>query len=240
MKSGDLLWQSLAVARFSVGEYAALTVAGVIDITDVFPLVQLRADAMQAAVPIGEGARAAIMKLSQAEVINLCEQVDGYLVPANYNCPGQIVVSGEMNAVNELLEIAKINKIKAIKLPVSAPFHSKLMESAAKVLREKLMLINFSEPVCQVYMNVDAEPLISAKDVAEKLILQAKSPVYWEQTLRNMQRDGINTFIEFGPGHTLTDFVKKTFGDNETIHALNVENLNSLNAVVKQLGGNQI
>ena len=111
------------VAGFSIGEYAALVAADVIKIEDAFRVVQKRADFMQEAVPVGEGAMAAVMKLSEAEVKALCDEVEGYVIPANYNCPGQIVVSGEAKSVDKLLEITKKRKIRAMKLAVSAPFH---------------------------------------------------------------------------------------------------------------------
>ena len=118
-------------AGFSLGEYAALVAAGCLKLEDAFPLVQLRADAMQEAVPVGEGAMAAVMKLPADDVESLCAEVDGYVVCANYNSPAQTVVSGEAGAVDALVKLCKERKVRAMKLPVSAPFHCKLMEPAA-------------------------------------------------------------------------------------------------------------
>lgn len=219
-----------AVAGFSLGEYGALVAAGVIDINDVFPLIQKRAEFMQEAVPIGQGAMAAVMKLSTGEVENLCNEVDGYVIPANYNCPGQIVVSGEEKAIDRLIGIAKERKIKAMKLAVSAPFHCEMMAPAAEKLKQPLAETKFNVPVIPVYMNVDAKPENDPAEIRKKLILQAKSPVHWEETLRNMAMIGINTFIELGPGRTLSSFVKKTFG--EDVGYFNVTDMETLDKTV--------
>lgn len=224
-----------AVAGFSLGEYAALVAAGVIRLEDVFPVVQMRADYMQDAVPVGKGAMAAIMKLNEEEIIALCNEVGGYVAPANYNCPGQIVVSGESQAVDELLRIAKERKIRAMKLPVSAPFHCEMMNSAAENLRGPLNKIDFSVPAIPVYLNVDASAESNPEKIKEKLLLQAKSPVRWEDTLRNMFKVGIDTFIELGPGKTLSGFVKKTFKSGvEIFNVTDLQSLNSTMAAIKE------
>lgn len=224
-----------AVAGFSLGEYAALVAAGVIRMEDVFPLIQKRADYMQEAVPIGEGAMAAVMKQTAEEVEALCNEVDGYVIPANYNCPGQIVVSGETEAVERLCELAKERKIKAMKLQVSAPFHCDMMAPAAEKLEEPLAKTQFSSPTVPVYLNVDAKQEADPEAIRRKLIQQAKSPVHWEETLRNMKTDGINTFIELGPGKTLSGFVKKTFCDE--VRFFNVTDLETFNTVIEALKG---
>ena len=224
-----------AAAGFSLGEYAALVAAGVISITDVFPLVQKRADFMQEAVPVGKGAMAAVMKLSAEEVEALCNETEGYVIPANYNCPGQIVVSGETGAVEKLCELAKDRKIRAMKLAVSAPFHCELMTPAAENLREPLKHTVFSASQIPVYMNVDARPETDAENIREKLVAQAKSPVRWEDTLRNMKEAGIDTFIELGPGKTLSGFVKKTFG--EEVRFFNVTDTETLRNTIEAIRG---
>ena len=222
-----------AAAGFSLGEYAALVAAGVIDINDVFPLIQRRADLMQEAVPVGKGAMAAVMRLTAEEVLALCEEVEGYVAPANYNCPGQIVVSGEADAVDRLCALAKERKIRAAKLPVSAPFHCGLMEPAAENLKEPLRKTPFSPPRVPVYMNVDAKRETDPERIRVKLAAQARSPVRWEETLRNMVDDGIDTFIEAGPGNTLSGFVKKTF--QEAVRVFNVTGADTLDAVIDAL-----
>ena len=224
-----------AAAGFSLGEYAALVAAGVIDIKDVFQLIQQRADFMQEAVPVGKGAMAAVMKQSAEEVEALCKEVDGYVIPANYNCPGQIVVSGETEAVDKRCEIAKERKIKAVKLAVSAPFHCEMMAPAAENLKGPLAKTQFSVPSVPVYLNVDAKPETDPKAIREKLIQQAKSPVHWEETLRNMAEDGVDTFIELGPGKTLSGFVKKTFGGE--VRFFNVTDAETLKAAIEAVRG---
>ena len=204
-------------AGFSLGEYAALVAAGCLAIEDAFPLVQLRADAMQEAVPVGEGAMAAVMKVDAAELEELCEQVDGYVVCANYNSPAQTVVSGEASAVDALVALLKERKIRAMKLPVSAPFHCELMAPAAEKLAEAIGGVSLSDPRLPVYMNVDASPLECAADLPAKMTAQAKSPVRWRQTLERMWDDGFTSFLECGPGSTLSGFVKKTLPNAETL-----------------------
>lgn len=227
--------QPAAVAGFSLGEYAALVAAGVIDLNNVFPVIQKRADYMQEAVPVGKGAMAAVMKLSDTEVEDLCSEVEGYVAPANFNCPGQIVVSGETEAVDKLLGIAKERKIRAMKLAVSAPFHCEMMNPAAENLRMPLSTITFSSPAIPIYMNVDAEAESETERILEKLILQAKSPVRWEKTLRNMYAAGIDTFIELGPGKTLSGFVKKTFTNGEEVSIYNVTDQETLETTITAL-----
>ncbi len=222
-----------AVAGFSLGEYAALVAAGSMDINDVFPLVQKRADYMQDAVPVGKGAMAAILRVSEEEVRSLCKEANGYVTPANYNCPGQIVVSGGNDAIDSVCEIAKSSKIRAVKLPVSAPFHCELMDPAAKKLKESLSSITLSAPKVPVYLNVDGKSESDPNCIKEKLIEQAKSAVMWERTIRNMASDGIDTFVELGPGNTLSGFVKKTFGDE--FKTLNVTDLVSLENTLEYL-----
>lgn len=206
-----------AMAGFSLGEYAALVAAGVLQMEDAFRIVQLRADAMQEAVPVGEGAMAAVMKVDGERIQAICDAVDGYVVPANYNSPAQIVVSGEMAAVDAVMAVCKEQKIRAMKLPVSAPFHCAMMAPAAEEVRAALEGIEIGQPRVPVYLNVNAEPLESGKEVAGWLVEQTKSPVLWRQTLENMARDGMSTFVECGPGATLSGFVKKTLSDAQIL-----------------------
>lgn len=205
------------VAGFSLGEYAALVAAGCLTLEDAFPLVQLRADAMQEAVPIGEGAMAAVKKPNPAELEALCESVDGYVVCANYNSPAQIVVSGEVAAVDALVALLKERKVRAMKLPVSAPFHCELMAPAAESLGEAIAELQLSAPRVPVYMNVDASPIADASELPAKMVAQAKSPVRWQQTLERMWDDGFTSFLECGPGSTLSTFVRKTLPSIEML-----------------------
>lgn len=220
--------KSDVVAGFSLGEYAALVAAGVITLEDAFRIIQIRADAMQDACPVGKGAMAAITKQDAATVQALCDEADGYVVPVNYNCPGQIVVSGETEAVDHVCALAKERKIRAIKLPVSVPSHCALMVPAAEQLAETLKEVPFSTPQMPCYSDVDALPYRDDADIATQLCRQVQSPVLWEQLMRNMYADGVRTFVEIGPGSTLTSFVKKTLEDVEIFSVNSLEALNTL------------
>lgn len=229
--------QADGMAGFSLGEYAALVAAGVLKMDDAFRVVQLRADAMQAAVPIGEGTMAAVMRLTPEEVETLCEETEGYVIAANYNAPAQTVVSGEASAVERLLETARERKIRCVKLAVSAPFHCKLMEPAALCLRQAFETISFQKPRCPIFLNMDGRPEVDPQVIRRKLVQQAMSPVRWTHTLLHMRENGITHTVELGPGSTLTGFVKKTTPE---LCALHVENLSTLNHTLDTLRGERI
>ncbi len=216
-----------AVAGFSLGEYAALTVAGVISAQDVFPLIQMRADAMQEAVSVEKGAMAAVIGCTGEQVEALCSQItNDYVIAANYNSPIQTVVSGTTSGVDRLLALAQEKGVHFVRLAVSAPFHCKLMEPAADKLRKDLEKITFVESKLPVYMNYTSHPLEKAMDVPELLYKQAFSPVLWRQTIENMYKDGIDTFIECGPGKTLYGLVRKTLKMAMVCHVEDVKTLN--------------
>ena len=201
-------------AGFSLGEYAALSFAGSIPTADVFEIIQYRADSMQDAVAPGEGAMAAMLGGTPEAVEAICAAVtDGYVVAANYNCPTQTVVSGEAAAVAQAVVLAKAQRIRGVMLPVSAPFHCEMMAPAAKKLEALFAQRAFAEPSMPVYMNVDAEPCPGAAAIPGLLVRQAMSPVRWAQTLRRMRADGFDTFIECGPGKTLSGLAAKTLDD---------------------------
>ena len=221
-----------AVAGFSLGEYGALVAAQAIGLEDAFKIIQIRADAMQEAVPVGKGGMAAVMKLSKEEVKALCKEAGGYVIPVNFNCPGQIVVSGEMEAVNRLVALASGRKLRVMKLPVSAPFHCAMMAPAAQRLEVAFKEISFKAPVIPCYSNVNASPYKDASCIANQLCVQAKSPVLWEQTIRQLHADGVMTFIELGPGNTLSKFIKKTLED---VRIFNVNSVETLNETVNNL-----
>ena len=222
-----------AVAGFSLGEYAALTFAGAITQDDVFPMVQFRADAMQEAVPAGQGAMAALIGKNSVQAAEICGLVkSGYVIPANYNSSVQTVISGEAEAVDEAVSIAEGRGITCIKLAVSAPFHCGLMKPAAMKLSEMFKNIIFSNPVIPVYMNVDGEILEDVSKVADYLVQQAMAPVQWVRTLQNMKEAGIDTFVECGPGRTLSGLVKKTLTG---VNIYRVENLKTLNSTLEAL-----
>ena len=224
----------VCVAGFSLGEYAALTAAGVLDMADAFRLVQLRADAMQAAVPAGQGGMVSILGAEENVVQPLCAQVkSGYLAVANYNCRGQIVLSGEMAAVDEAVVLAKQQGLMAVKLAVSAPFHCALMEPAAQALEKAIAALELQAPKVPVYLNVDGEKTQDVNEIREKMVLQAKSSVYWQTTLQNMQRDGVEALLEVGPGKTLTGFAKRTVKE---LMILRVEDQKTLDDTMEKLG----
>lgn len=223
-----------AVAGFSLGEYAALAFAGVFSAEEAFRVIQIRADAMQAAVAPGEGAMAAFVGATAEQVEGLCAKVTkGYIVAANYNSPVQTVVSGSVAGVDEACALADAAGLRCVKLAVSAPFHCALMEPAALRLQEEFKAMTFADPSVPVYMNVDGNPLPSGASAAGMLVKQAMSPVQWVKTLENMQADGVDTFIECGAGKTLSGLVKKTL---KGVTILRVEDVKTLEKTLGELG----
>ena len=221
-------------AGFSLGEYAALAYAGAIGMTDVFEIIQHRADAMQEAVAPGKGAMAAMMGGSSEAVEAICAAVtDGYVVAANYNSPAQTVISGESAAVDQAIALAREQRIKGKKLAESAPFHCALMEPAARSLEVLFETRTFDAPAIPVYMNVDAAASTDAAAIPGLLVRQAMSPVRWMQTLLNMQADGFDTFIECGPGKTLSGLASRTLKD---VTILRVGDALTLNETLAVLG----
>ena len=222
-----------AVAGFSLGEYAALAYAEAISIEDAFRIIQIRADAMQEAVPPGSGAMAAIIGATAKQIEEICNQVSSdYVAVANYNSPMQTVVSGTVKGVDEAIEIAEKSGIRCVKLAVSAPFHCKLMKPAAQRLEKEFKNIEFSKPSIPVYMNITGNPCTTKENIGEMLVRQAMSPVCWTMTLNNMAGDGIDTFIECGAGKTLSGLVKKTLNG---VTVLRVENMKTLNETLEAL-----
>ena len=224
-----------AAAGFSLGEYAALSYASVLPMEDAFRVIQVRADAMQAAVPPGEGAMAAFVGAAAERVEAICSGVKGgYVVAANYNSPVQTVVSGSVKGVDEACALAEAEGIRCVKLAVSAPFHCALMEPAAMTLKDAFTEMRFAEPTLPVYMNVDGRPTPNAEAIPEQLVRQAMSPVRWVETLQNMQAAGVDTFIECGPGKTLSGLVKKTL---KGVRIFRVENTKTMAETLEALQG---
>lgn len=225
-----------AVAGFSLGEYAALVYADVISSEDAFGMVQIRADAMQEAVAPGDGAMAALKGVSEDKAEELCKKATkGYVIPANFNSPVQTVISGTVAGVDEVIEIAQAEKIICMKLAVSAPFHCALMEPAAKKLDELFKAKKFNTPRIPVYMNYHGETVTNQSEIADLLVKQAMNPVRWVKTLENMRDAGIDTFIECGPGKTLSGLVKKTLKD---VTICRVEDWKTLDNTLSALGVN--
>ena len=219
-----------AAGGHSLGEYSALVAADVMKLQDAVVAVHKRGEFMQEAVPVGEGAMAAVMGLTPDEIVAVCQNVEtecGEAVQAvNFNCPGQVVIAGATKAVDKASEALKAAGAKrAIPLPVSAPFHSTLMKPAAERLKEVLDKIDFRDAKFPVFSNVTAEPVVKAEEIRALLVKQAASPVKWEMSMHRMIKDGFDTFVEVGPGKVLTGFTRKI---DRAMNALNVEDMTSL------------
>ena len=222
------------VAGHSLGEYAALAAAGAIDVQTTAKLLQLRGDAMQDAVPVGEGAMAALLgaTIEQAQDI-LAAQNWKALDIANDNAPGQVVLSGAADDVDAALVIAKDMGIrKGVKLPVSAPFHCRLMAPAADAMARALADVTIHQPSLPVYCNVTAAAESDPYVLRENLVIQVTGMVRWRETLLNMFENGITRFVELGTGKVLTGLVKRTLPDAE---AMNIETSEDLDVVLEKL-----
>lgn len=204
------------VAGHSLGEYSALVAAGVIAFRDAVPLVRFRAQAMQEAVPVGQGGMAAILGLSDDDVRAACvEAAQGDIVePVNFNAPAQVVIAGHKAAVERACESAKAKGAKrALPLPVSAPFHSSLLKPASDRLREYLAQVNFAAPSIPLINNVDVAIVSDQAAIKDALVRQAASPVRWVESVQKMAASGVTRVIECGPGKVLTGLVKRINGD---------------------------
>lgn len=205
-----------AVAGHSLGEFSALVVAGALSFEDGLRLVAKRAMAMQKACEAEQGTMAAVLALPDATIERVCESVEGVVVAANYNCPGQLVISGAVDAVNEACaKLKEAGARRALVLPVGGAFHSPLMEPARKELAEAIELAHFKEPVCPIYQNVDALPHTSPEEIKANLVAQLTAPVRWTQIVENMTADGISSYIELGPGTVLRGLISKISPDVE-------------------------
>ena len=202
--------QPAAVAGHSLGEFSALVAAGALSFEDGLRLVSKRAMAMQKCCESQPGGMAAILNLEDAVVEQVCGEIDGIVVAANYNCPGQLVISGADEAVNEACEKLKAAGAKrALRLPVGGAFHSPLMEAARAELEQAIAEVEFKTPVCPIYQNVDAMPQTDAEVIKANLIAQLTAPVRWTQIAKNMIADGVESFTELGPGNVLQGLIKK-------------------------------
>lgn len=226
------------VGGHSLGEYSALVAAGVLDFKDAVYVVHKRGEYMQEAVPLGEGAMAAILALPREEVVRICGEVNdtvGSVQAVNFNCPGQIVIAGATKAVEVAAEKMKEAGAKrAVMLPVSAPFHSRLMEPAAKRLQEELDKIEVKNAQIPVVANITGEILTDGATIKAALVKQAAAPVLWEDCVATMINFGVTRFVEVGPGKVLTGFTKKI---NKAMELANVEDEASLAAAIAFLQG---
>lgn len=196
------------VAGHSLGEFSALTAAGALCFEDGLKLVYARAMAMQKACEAKPSTMAAIIGMDDEIIERICAEVDGIVVPANYNSPGQVVISGEVEAVKEACaKLKEAGAKRALPLAVGGAFHSPLMEPARVELAEAIEATTFNKPVCPIYQNVDARPYTEAEDIKANLLKQLTSPVRWTQTVMNMIQDGMTEFAECGPGAVLTGLI---------------------------------
>ncbi len=197
-------------AGHSLGEFSALTACGALSFEDGLMLVSKRAQAMQAACDVTKGTMAAVLALADDVVEQVCQEMNGIVVAANYNCPGQLVISGAFAAVEAACEVLKEKGAKrALLLPVGGAFHSPLMEPAQEELAKAILETNFNTPSCPIYQNVTAAPTQDASIIKENLIAQLTGPVKWTQTIKQMREDGGSLFTEYGPGKVLQGLVKK-------------------------------
>ncbi|MGK7396644.1 MAG: ACP S-malonyltransferase [Candidatus Cyclobacteriaceae bacterium M3_2C_046] len=198
------------VAGHSLGEFSALVANKALSFEDGLKLVSQRAQAMQKACEINPSTMAAIIGLADERVEAICNEIDEVVVPANYNCPGQLVISGSHQGIDEACQKMKDAGAKrALPLPVGGAFHSPLMEPAREELAQAIAQTHFNQPICPVYQNVDANPSTDVEKIKQNLIAQLTAPVKWTQIVENMVRDGATEFVESGPGKVLQGLIKK-------------------------------
>ncbi|HQD49544.1 MAG TPA: ACP S-malonyltransferase [Defluviitaleaceae bacterium] len=226
--------QADLVAGLSLGEYSALVAGGALDFKDAVSLVRKRGQFMEEAVPQGTGGMRAVLGLSGEEVDAVIATIeDGIVEVANYNCPGQIVIGGEIKALNSAEEkLKEAGAKRVIPLSVSGPFHTSILKGAAEKLRKELEKVTFTEPTIPIISNVNAD-YADIKEIREILTKQVMSSVYWEQSIRKMLEDGVDTFVELGPGKVLTGFIKKI---DRNVTVCNVEDISSLEKTLELLG----
>ncbi|WP_299184288.1 ACP S-malonyltransferase [uncultured Aquimarina sp.] len=208
------------VAGHSLGEFSALVANGTLNFEDALRLVSKRALAMQSACELKPSTMAAVLGLDDEVVEKGCEEIDGVVVAANYNCPGQLVISGEVEAIEKACELMKEKGARrALVLPVGGAFHSPLMEPAREELAAAIEETTFNTPNCPIYQNVTTTAVTDPEEIKKNLIAQLTAPVKWTQSVQNMMKDGATSFTEVGPGKVLSGLVKKVDRSMETISA---------------------
>lgn len=230
------------VAGHSLGEYSALVAAGAMDFPSALRTVRIRGQLMEAAVPAGQGGMAAIIGLESATVAQLCTEIEGegvgHVVPATLNAPDQTVVAGEKAAVDALVAKAKTAGAKrAIPLNVSGPFHSKLLEGAGQKLAETLQTIEVQSPDIPVVANVTARPVTTADEVRQALITQVSSPVRWVESVEYMIEQGVDTFIEIGPGRVLSGLIRRI---QRKVNTMRFDNVSGWDEVLAWAKGDEV
>jgi [acyl-carrier-protein] S-malonyltransferase len=223
-------------AGHSLGEYTAITAAGGFELKDAIMIVHKRGQYMQEAVPEGKGLMAAILGMDREDVEKTCHEAakNGIVAPANYNSPGQIVIAGEKPAVEKAMDLAKAAGAKrVIPLTVSVPSHCSMMKQAGTKLAQELEKVNISDLSIPIVSNADARVLRTASELRPSLVKQISSPLYWEDSIKNMASAGCDTFIEIGPGKVLSGLVRRIVKDATV---LNVEDLKSMSDTLSTLG----
>lgn len=209
------------VAGHSLGEFSALVANGVLSFDDGLKLVSERAKAMQEACDANPSSMAAILGLEDAKVEEICAQISGIVVPANYNCPGQLVISGETPAVEEAcVKLKEAGAKRALLLPVNGAFHSPLMQPAQERLAAAIENTKFRKATIPVYQNITTTAVTNPDEIKQNLIDQLTGPVKWTQSVQNMIKDGASNFVEVGPGKTLQGLIKKIDGSVESTSAI--------------------
>jgi len=199
-----------AAAGHSLGEFSALSACKAISFEDGLKLVSIRANAMQNACEKNPGSMAAILGIDNSIIESVCSNINKIVKPANYNCPGQLVISGETDAVKIACEeLTNLGAKRAIVLPVSGAFHSELMNSALEELEYSINQTDFKNPICPIYQNYNAKPERDKESIKRNLVLQLTSPVLWSQSINRMIKDGYKNFYELGPGNTLQGLIRK-------------------------------
>ncbi len=198
------------VAGHSLGEFSALVACGALRFEDALLLVSARAQAMQAACEANPGTMAAVIGLDDEKVVEICQTIDGVVIGANFNCPGQVVISGEIEAVEAAcVALKEAGARRALRLNVGGAFHSPLMQPAAEELKAAILKTEFRKPFCPIYQNVTAKAETEPEIIRENLLKQLTAPVRWTQSVQNMIADGANEFYEFGPGDVLKGMIRK-------------------------------
>jgi [acyl-carrier-protein] S-malonyltransferase len=224
-----------AFAGLSLGEYTALVASGAMSFEDAVRIVKKRGQYMQEEVPAGRGAMAALLGVEREDIYKICIEASRYGIcePANFNCPKQVVVAGEIEAVQQAIEISKAyGAKKSVLLPVSAPFHTSLLKGAGVKLEREMLNYEFSSMNLPVYSNVTGDKLDTSVNIRENLVKQVYSSVLWEDCVSAMVRDGIRTFVEVGPGNALTKFIRKI---DKEVHVYNVEHPDDLISLREKL-----